>query len=94
MAYENEEVRVCKVYDRDDVFTLLVQIVLALFALGSLYFKRLQEVPRRTFQTWFLDVSKQGIGACYAHVLNMVRFYCAVEIILFQIQKLIRFIQQ
>lgn len=75
MAYEDDdEVRVCKVYDRDDAFTLVVQIVLALFALGSLYFKRLQEVPRRTFQTWGLDVSKQGIGACYAHVLNMVGF--------------------
>lgn len=72
MANENDEVRVCKVYDKEDVFTVIVQIVLALFALGSLYFKRLQEVPRRTFQTWFLDVSKQGIGACYAHVLNMV----------------------
>ena len=73
---EEEEVRICKVYDKEDVFTLLVQIVLAIFALGSLYFKRLQEVPRRTFQTWSLDISKQGIGACYAHVLNMVGFSC------------------
>lgn len=65
--------RICKVYDKNDVFTLLVQLMLAAFALGSLYFKRLREKPRRTFRTWALDISKQGFGACYAHVLNMVR---------------------
>jgi hypothetical protein len=64
--------QVCKIYDNDDFFTILVQIMLALFALGSLWIKRMNEVPRRTFQTWFLDVSKQGFGACYAHVMNMV----------------------
>lgn len=64
--------KVCKIYDNDDFFTVLVQIMLALFALASLWIKRMNEVPRRTFQTWFLDVSKQGFGACYAHVLNMV----------------------
>lgn len=38
----------------------------------SLWFKRHGEKPRRKFRTWFLDVSKQGLGACYAHVLNMI----------------------
>jgi hypothetical protein len=65
--------KICMIYDRDDFFTVLVQIGLALFALMSLYVKRLQEVPRRTFKTWFLDCSKQAFGASYAHVLNMVR---------------------
>jgi hypothetical protein len=64
--------KVCKVYDKDDFFTVLVQIILAIFALGSLWFKRMYEIPRRKFMTWFYDVSKQGFGACYAHVLNMV----------------------
>jgi len=68
----NNNVQYCQVYNSHDFFTILVQMLLAFFALASLYIKRLQEVPRRTFRTWFLDVSKQGFGACYAHVLNMV----------------------
>ena len=78
MANNNDEQTICKVYDRNDFFTLLVQLLLAVVALASLYIKRLQEVPRRTFLTWFLDVSKQAIGACYAHVLNMVRLFVVV----------------
>jgi len=70
MANENEEV--CLVYSGEDSFTSFVQVLLALFALGSLYIKRINEEPRRKFKTWFLDVSKQGIGAVYAHILNMV----------------------
>lgn len=62
----------CQVYDKNDFFTVVVQLALAFLALASLYLKRLREVPRRTFRTWFLDVSKQGFGACYAHVMNMV----------------------
>jgi len=63
--------QVCLVFDAEDSFTSFVQILLAIMALASLYIKRQQEVPRRRFETWFLDVSKQGIGAVYAHVLNM-----------------------
>mmetsp|Transcript_8992 Transcript_8992/g.24921 ORF Transcript_8992/g.24921 Transcript_8992/m.24921 type:complete len:262 (-) Transcript_8992:146-931(-) len=70
--FYEEEVKWCKIYDQDDFFTVLVQIFLAFLALGSLWIKRLQEVPRRLFWTWFMDVFKQGLGACYAHVLNMV----------------------
>jgi hypothetical protein len=69
---DNGEYRVCKVYDGDDLFTILVQLLLAAFALGFLYIKRMYEVPRRLFKTWFLDVSKQAVGACYAHVCNMI----------------------
>lgn len=64
--------KVCKVYDSEDFFTVFVQMLLAFFALMSLWFKRQNERPKRKFKTWFLDVSKQGLGACYAHVLNMV----------------------
>ena len=64
--------KVCKVYDSEDFFTVFVQMLLAFFALMSLWFKRQSERPKRKFKTWFLDVSKQGLGACYAHVLNMV----------------------
>mmetsp|Transcript_15268 Transcript_15268/g.25409 ORF Transcript_15268/g.25409 Transcript_15268/m.25409 type:complete len:286 (-) Transcript_15268:110-967(-) len=63
---------ICKIYDNDDFFTVFVQILLALFALASLWIKRMYEKPKRKFKTWFLDISKQGFGACYAHVLNMV----------------------
>lgn len=67
----------CKIYDKEDFFTVLVQLLLAFLALCSLWIKRTQEVPRRKFWTWFMDVFKQGLGACYAHVLNMVR--CCVH---------------
>ncbi|KAL3907858.1 MAG: hypothetical protein SGILL_008701, partial [Bacillariaceae sp.] len=63
--------KVCKVYDSEDFFTVFVQMLLAFFALMSLWFKRQNERPKRKFKTWSLDVSKQGLGACYAHVLNM-----------------------
>lgn len=69
---DNDDLNVCKVYSVEDQFTAFVQFLLAVFALASLYIKRQQEQPRRKFWTWFLDVSKQGIGAVYAHVLNMV----------------------
>jgi len=62
----------CKVYDAQDGFTAAVQGLLAALALASLYIKRLSEQPRRKFMVWWLDVSKQGIGATYAHCLNMV----------------------
>lgn len=63
---------VCQVYSEEDAFTSFVQAMLALFALASLWIKRMQERPKRAFLTWFLDVSKQGVGACYAHILNMI----------------------
>lgn len=64
--------KICRVYDNNDFFTIFVQMVLAFIALASLYIKRMQEVPRRLFHVWLMDVSKQGLGAGYAHVLNMI----------------------
>jgi len=69
-GYNSE--KVCKVYDGNDPFTIWVQVILAILALFALYIKRLREKPRRKFNTWFLDVSKQAIGATYAHMLNML----------------------
>ena len=71
-ALADDSAKICKVYDKEDFFTVFVQMLLAAFALFSLWIKRQNEKPRRKFRTWSLDVSKQGIGACYAHVANMV----------------------
>jgi hypothetical protein len=71
-AEGEEAAPTCQIYSTEDTFTSFVQGLLAAFALASLYVKRLQEKPRRKFLTWFLDVSKQAFGACYAHVLNMI----------------------
>lgn len=76
---DGDDDEVCKVYSSDDFFTILVQIMLAIVALFFLYVKRIYEVPRRKFRTWALDMSKQAVGACYAHVLNMVIAAIIVE---------------
>lgn len=62
----------CRVYDTEDIFTFLVQLILGGIAIAFLYWKRYFEHPRRKFSIWFLDISKQGIGCVYAHILNMV----------------------
>lgn len=72
MGDNDSSYKSCKVYDMDDNFTAFVQGLLAALALASLYLKRMNESPRRKFMTWWLDVSKQGIGASYAHCLNMI----------------------
>lgn len=40
---------ICRVYDKNDFFTILVQLMLGFVAVLSLYIKRMQETPRRTF---------------------------------------------
>ena len=70
--YPEDEKQVCQIYSAEDAFTSFVQASLAALALASLWIKRTQEKPQRKFLTWFLDVSKQAFGACYAHVLNMI----------------------
>lgn len=71
-TYDPDTARVCKIYDKEDDFTAFVQVLLAALALASLWIKRKFEQPRRTFKTWFFDVFKQGFGAAYGHVLNMI----------------------
>lgn len=78
--------KTCRVYDSEDFFTVFVQMLLAAFALLSLWLKRESEKPKRKFRTWFLDISKQGVGACYAHVLNMVSWLFLAKHILSSLQ--------
>lgn len=52
-------------------FSIMVQMLLGLFAATSLYVKWRLETPRRTFQTWLFDMSKQGTSGLVAHGLNM-----------------------
>ena len=42
--------------------TYIVQVMLGFIALSSLWYKRHVERPKRSFETWALDVSKQAIG--------------------------------
>eukprot|EP00457_Paulinella_chromatophora_P008509 gb/GEZN01008544.1/.p1 GENE.gb/GEZN01008544.1/~~gb/GEZN01008544.1/.p1 ORF type:complete len:387 (-),score=57.04 gb/GEZN01008544.1/:233-1393(-) len=53
-------------------FALLVQFILFLSAIMALAFKWWLESPRRSPKVWLLDVSKQGFGAGFAHVLNIM----------------------
>ncbi len=52
-------------------FALLVQGALGLVAILSLVFKRWREIPKRPWRIFFFDVSKQVIGSCLTHVLNL-----------------------
>lgn len=53
------------------LFADVVQLVLGGVAVSTLVFKRYRERPRRPWRIWFMDVSKQGLGALFAHVLNL-----------------------
>lgn len=55
-----------------DAFSKMIQLILGFIALGTLFIKRELEEPRRSLETWFLDVSKQGFGALLIHVLNII----------------------
>ena len=61
---------VCQLINND--FSILIQIILGVFALVSLGVKRISENPRRPLNIFIYDVSKQVIGALYAHGLNLV----------------------
>lgn len=42
--------------------TYAIQLLLGVIAIGTLWYKRHVERPRRTMQIWAMDVSKQAIG--------------------------------
>jgi len=53
-----------------------VQLLLAVIALCSLWYKRAKEWPQRDLNVWAFDVAKQGGGAAFAHILNiLIAFY-------------------
>lgn len=50
--------------------TYAIQVLLGVIAIGTLWYKRHVERPRRTLQIWSMDVSKQAIGVrleCFSH---------------------------
>jgi hypothetical protein len=62
----------CKIMDG---FAIAVQLILALVAFSSLLIKRHLERPKRPFQIWLFDVSKQALGGGMLHTLNLVGAY-------------------
>ncbi|KDO35089.1 hypothetical protein SPRG_01154 [Saprolegnia parasitica CBS 223.65] len=55
-----------------DGFARFIQVLLGFCAMGVLYVKRELEQPKRSFNVWTYDVSKQGIGALMIHMLNIL----------------------
>ena len=55
----------------DDAFGIIVQVVLALLGFGALLLKRKYEHPRREFQVWALDVTKQAVSGAILHLFGM-----------------------
>lgn len=51
---------------------LVVQLLMGVFVLGSLAYKRQKERPRRPWHIWVLDVSKQLAGQLVVHFLNVL----------------------
>jgi len=60
----------CKLME--GLFADVVQLLLGAVAVSILVCKRYRERPRRPWRIWFMDVSKQGLGALFAHVLNIM----------------------
>jgi len=52
-------------------FASIVQGILGFICISALVIKRENEVPRRDWYVWFLDVNKQGIGASFGHFANI-----------------------
>ena len=62
----------CEIFSSSNNFPQIIQGVLGVMALASLWYKRKYERPKRHIKTWTLDVLKQGGGAVYAHFLNIL----------------------
>ncbi|KAF8312697.1 hypothetical protein DL93DRAFT_2138394 [Clavulina sp. PMI_390] len=50
---------------------IIVQILMGVLVLGSLVYKRQREFPRRKWNIWIYDVSKQVIGQAMLHASNV-----------------------
>ncbi len=53
------------------VFSAFIQACLAVICVGTLIIKRQNEVPKRDWFVWFLDVMKQGVGSSFGHFSNI-----------------------
>ena len=51
--------------------TYMIQLMLGLLSMSSLYFKRKREYPQRQWNVFKYDVSKQVIGMGVAHMINI-----------------------
>ncbi|ETV90645.1 hypothetical protein H310_14603 [Aphanomyces invadans] len=54
-----------------DGFSRFIQMLLGVCAIGVLFIKREIEIPKREFNVWTFDVSKQGLGALFVHIVNI-----------------------
>lgn len=52
--------------------SILTQLLMGVVVLVTLLYKRHQERPRRAWQIWMLDVSKQLTGQLFVHILNVM----------------------
>lgn len=50
---------------------LIIQGILGIMSMSALLIKRFMEQPKRPWNIWFLDTSKQGLSAGIVHCLNM-----------------------
>lgn len=53
-------------------FSVLIQLLLGVFAFSILIIKRFVEKPRRPWKIWWFDASKQIVSACVIHLLNLL----------------------
>lgn len=58
----------CKLLSGAEAY--VIQLLLGVIAICTLWYKRHVERPRRTLQIWGMDVSKQAIGVRYARPLH------------------------
>jgi len=58
-----------------DLFSLYIQILLALISFSVLIYKRYKEVPKRPWKIWFFDVFKLVCSAFLLHFLNLLISY-------------------
>jgi hypothetical protein len=61
------------------LFSTLVQVSLGVICILALVIKRNNEVPRRDWDVWFLDVMKQGTHVLhYDAYSNLICIHCTI----------------
>ncbi|RLN73672.1 hypothetical protein BBJ28_00021631 [Nothophytophthora sp. Chile5] len=68
-ALAEENVQQCELFS--GAASYAIQLLLGAIAIGTLWYKRHVERPRRPLQIWLMDVSKQAIGASTGHFINL-----------------------
>ncbi|KAF4320819.1 hypothetical protein BBO99_00002887 [Phytophthora kernoviae] len=70
MEVAADDVEQCKLLS--NAASYAIQALLGVIAIGTLWYKRHVERPRRPLQIWFMDVGKQTIGASTGHFINLL----------------------